>query len=81
MSEPTEQATQKWMICVVVLVQKRPRKYDNFYVCVDGDHEAAELMRNRIAKRGFQADGRRFFADEIETLNIKPHDQSEITDE
>lgn len=61
----------KYLVCVVVLVEKQPRKYANYYLGVDGDEVAAKVMRDQIAKVGFKADGRRFFPDEIETLNIK----------
>ena len=66
-----EQIGTKFLVCVVVLVEKRPRKFANYYLGVDGDKVAAQVMRDRIAKVGFKADGRRFFPDEIETLNIK----------
>lgn len=60
-----------WTVCVVVLMTKNPRKYKNYYVCVSGDREAAMKMQDQIAKRGFKADDRRFFPDEIETLSLK----------
>jgi hypothetical protein len=73
MSEPEEQVQEgtKYMVCVVVCVEKKPRKYANYYLCVNGDKVAAKVMRDQIAKGGFRADGRRFFSDEIESLNIK----------
>lgn len=61
----------KWMVCVVVLLEKRPKKYGNYYLCVNGDKVAAQVMRDQIAKKGFKADGKRFFSDDIESLNIK----------
>jgi hypothetical protein len=64
---------EKWVICVVVLEEKNPRKYENYYVAVAGKKEEAELLQNRIAKTGFKADERRFFPDEIETLSLKKH--------
>lgn len=73
MSEQTDQSTDtKWVVCVVVLAERYPRKkFANYYLGVKGDKAAAHIMQDQIAKRGFKADGRRFFADEIETLSVK----------
>jgi predicted GNAT family N-acyltransferase len=59
------------VLCVVVLKNKMPREYENYYLAVKGDLESAEHMQKMIAKRGFKAEGRRYFPDEIESLNIK----------
>jgi len=69
--ETSELEVKPLVLCVVVLKSKSPREYGNYYLAVDGDREAAELMQKAIAKRGFKAEGRRYFPDEIESLNIK----------
>ena len=63
-------APEKWVVCVVVLVSEKPREYSNYYLGVS-DREAAAKMQDQIAKRGFKADGKRFFPDQIETLTLK----------
>lgn len=62
---------KKWVICVVVLFNKDPREYKTFYLGVKGTEEDAKASQFLIAKTGFEAEGRRFFPDEIETLTIK----------
>jgi len=74
--EPTQ--TNQWVICVVALETRSPRKYANYFMAVEGDRAAAEKMQAVVAKKGFKVEGRRYFPDEIESLNIK---QSGATDE
>jgi len=71
------EAPEKWVICVVTLVSEKPREYGNYYLGVNG-REAAAKMQDQIAKKGFKADGKRFFPDQIETLTLK---RGEPTDE
>ena len=63
--------SDKWTLCVVVLANKKPREYKNFYLGISGSEEEAQAMQSHIAKKGFKAEGERFFPDQIETLNLK----------
>lgn len=58
-----------WVICVVVRVA--PKEYKNYYVGVKGKYERAVDYKHVIARRGFSADGVRYFRDQIESIFIK----------
>ncbi len=70
-TQDTPKEANTWILCVVVLEQKKPRKYKNFFLAISGTEQEATLMQRQVAKKGFKAEGRRFFPDEIETLNLK----------
>jgi len=71
---PTHNEASTWIVCVVVLKTKRPRTYKNFYLGVSGSREDAEILQERIAKKGFRSGEDRYFPDQIETLSLKQGD-------
>ena len=64
------------MIVVVVLQSKEPNKYSEYYLGCKGSEEDAKTMRDTIAGKGFVAEGRRYFPDEIETVTYKEHKET-----
>lgn len=68
-----------WMIIVVVLKSKKPNEYGEYYLGCKGSEEDAQMMRNTVAGKGFVAEGRRFFPDEIETVTYKEHQEHKET--
>jgi hypothetical protein len=59
----------KWTLCVVC---KEGKEYKNYYLTVDGTQEQVEAMKSYLVRKGFTAEGKRFFPDNIETITIKP---------
>lgn len=59
----------KWTLCVVCLEGK---KYNNYYVTIDGTEEQANAMKSYIIRKGFKAGDNRYFPDNIESITVKP---------
>lgn len=64
-----------YRLTVVTLVSTKPREYKDFHVDFKvSDPVKAEEFRNLVAGKGFTHQGRRFFPDQIESLQL-----SEVT--
>jgi hypothetical protein len=59
----------KWTLCVVCLEGK---EYKTYYVTVDGTEEQANAMKAYVIRKGFKAEGNRYFPDNIESVTLKP---------